>query len=287
MHRDAFSTYHPLVNLAFFVSVIGFAMFLLHPVALGISFVCAAGYVLCIKGKKALRFGLIFMLPMLLFTAAMNPLFNHQGVTIVAFLPNGNPVTREAIIYGIAAAIMLITVITWFACVNAILTGDKMVYLFGRVAPALSLILSMSLRFVPRFIAQAKIISNAQKALGRKTSPFKILSMLVSWALENAIETADSMKARGYGLPNRTAFSIFTFTQRDALALLFFALNIAVILAGVAAGAYRFRYFPDIQGEWTGAGTLAVFTAYFLLCAFPLFLHVKEALYWKRTASVI
>ena len=40
-----------------------------------------------------------------------------------------------------------------------------------------------------------------------------MVSILVTWALENAIETADSMKSRGYGLRGRTAFSIYRFTE--------------------------------------------------------------------------
>ena len=32
--RDAFSSLHPLVNFLFFALVIGFSMFLLHPVSL-------------------------------------------------------------------------------------------------------------------------------------------------------------------------------------------------------------------------------------------------------------
>ncbi len=42
---------------------------------------------------------------------------------------------------------------------------------------------------------------------------------MVTWSLENAIETADSMRARGYGLPGRTSFSIYRFDSRDSSAL--------------------------------------------------------------------
>jgi energy-coupling factor transporter transmembrane protein EcfT len=90
------------------------------------------------------------------------------------------------------------------------MTSDKFVYLFGRIIPSMSLLLSMTLRFVPRFIAQIKVVSNAQKCVGRDASnggvvqrvrnAITILSIMVTWALENAIETADSMKSRGYGL---------------------------------------------------------------------------------------
>jgi energy-coupling factor transport system permease protein len=246
-------------------------------------------------GKKTLRLGLIFLLPMLILTAALSPLFNHQGGTILAYLPNGNPVTLESTLYGIAAATMLITVIAWFSCVNRVMESDKIVYLFGRVIPALSLILAMSLRFVPRFRAQIKVISNAQKCIGRDVSNgnifqkarqgIKILSIMVTWALENAIDTADSMKARGYGLPGRTAFSIYRFAGRDGKAAVFILACVAIVIAGAVTEVYRFRYFPTIMGEWTGLPTLVVFAAYFALGALPVIVNIREDLIWKRIES--
>jgi len=241
--------------------------------------------------------GLLFMLPMLLFTALLNPMFNHQGMTILAYLPNGNPLTLESILYGIAAAVMLVTVISWFSCFNVVMTSDKFVYLFGRLLPALSLILAMALRLVPRFRAQVKVISKAQKCIGRDMTNgsllqkakhgTKILSILVTWTLENAIDTADSMKSRGYDLPGRTAFSIFRFDRRDGWAMLYIFTCAAILISGAVTGVYQFRYFPAINGQWSGFGTIAVFAAYFALGVFPILMNLKEDALWKRIESNI
>ena len=295
MNKEIFSGYHPIINILYFVAVIGFAMFFTHPVCIAASLLCALSYSIYLKGKKAVRFSIIYLLPMLLLAALLNPAFNHQGATILTWLPDGNPLTLESVLYGAAAAVMLITVITWFSCFNAVMTSDKFVYLFGRVIPALSLILSMALRFVPRFNAQIKIISNAQKCIDRDVSSgsilrrirhgIRILSILVTWALENAIETADSMKSRGYGLPGRTAFSIFRFDRRDARALAYILGCSAVVIAGSVTGVYHFRYFPTIKGEWTGLRTILVFIAYFALGAFPMIANIKEDIKWMQTKS--
>jgi energy-coupling factor transport system permease protein len=238
----------------------------------------------------------MYMLPMLLLTALINPAFNHQGATILSYLPSGNPLTLESILYGVAAAIMLITVVLWFSCFNFVMTSDKFVYLFGRVIPALSLILAMALRFVPRFTTQLRVIANAQRCVGRDVSSgnilqkarhgIKILSILVTWALENAIETADSMKARGYGLPGRTAFSIFRFDRRDLGALIYILICGGIVLAGSFSGAYLFRYFPTVKGNWNGASVL-IFAAYFALGAFPIIVNISEDLVWKSINSNI
>jgi len=290
-HRDTFAGFHPAINLLYFMAVIGFAMFFTHPVCLALSLLCAFSYSAYINGKKALRFTLIYMLPMLIITSLLNPMFNHAGGTILAYLPNGNPLTLESVIYGVAASTMLITVILWFTCFNEVMTSDKFVYLFGRVIPALSLILAMALRFVPRFRAQIKVVSNAQKCIGRDVSNgniikkmkhgIEILSILVTWALENAIETADSMKGRGYGLPGRTAFSIFRFDRRDGWAALYILACAVVVIAGTLTEVYRFRYFPTIQAYWGGVGTVLVFAAYFALGVFPIIVNIKEDVKWN------
>ena len=108
------------------------------------------------------------MLPLLVITALINPaFFSSGGVTILTYLPSGNPLTLESYPLRYLCCVLLITVIAWFSCFNAIMTSDKFVYLFGRVIPALSLVLSMSLRFVPRFTAQIKVISTRKNVWGR------------------------------------------------------------------------------------------------------------------------
>ena len=52
-------------------------------------------------------------------------------------------------LYGLASAALLSATLLWFTCYNTVMTSDKFIYLFGRVIPALSLVLSMTMRFVP------------------------------------------------------------------------------------------------------------------------------------------
>jgi len=247
---------------------------------------CALTYSIYLNRGKTIRFGLVFLLPMLLLTALLNPIFNHQGGTILTYLPDGNPLTLESILYGLAAATMLIGMISWFSCFNAVFTSDKFIYLFGRIIPALSLILSMSLRLVPHFRAQLKVISNAQKCIGRDATNgnllakakngIRILSVMVTWALENAIDTADSMKSRGYGLPGRSAFSIYRIDRRDVTALIFLTACGIHVIAGAAMGAVQFRYFPTIKGVGANVYTVSVFMSYFLLCISPVVINMYE-----------
>lgn len=294
--KDSFSSYHPLVNFLFFAEVLGFSMFLLHPLCLGISLACAVGYDIYLNGRKAVGFCIKGILPMMVITALLNPLFSHEGRTILTYLPSGNPLTLESILYGLAAAGMLAAVVLWFACFNAVITSDKFVYLFGRIIPALSLVLSMALRFVPRFMAQLKVVTRAQKCIGKDPSQGSlfhrircagsILSVMLTWALENGIDTADSMKSRGYGLPGRTAFSVYRFDKRDRQALICLLVLGTAVLAGAAFDGLTWRYFPTVKWSATllSFGVLAAYTA---LCALPLILNWKEDRKWNALRSKI
>ena len=291
-NKDAFSAYHPIINFLYFGFVLVFTMFFMHPACLAVSLASAVTYSVYLRGRKAVRFSLTFMLPMMLLAALMNPAFNHEGVTILAYLPTGNPLTLESITYGIAAAVMLAAVVIWFTCYNEVMTSDKFVYLFGRIIPALSLVLSMTLRFVPKFTSQIKVVSEAQRCIGRDVSEgsiihrakngLTILSIMVTWSLENAIETADSMKSRGYGLPGRSAFSIYRFDSRDKTALIWLLFCGGYILSGWLAGGVYWRYYPTMQGVSLSPFPISFMLVYLALCLTPVILNVREDRIWAQ-----
>ena len=294
---NEFKTYHPIVNFVYFAFVIGFSCVFMHPICLVISLLSGFIYSVMLKGRKAVKTNLIYMLPTLTFAAFINPAFNHEGITIISYLPSGNPLTFESVVYGLAAAMMIVSVICWFSCYTEIMTSDKFIYLFGRIIPSLSLVLSMTLRFVPKFSAQLKVVTNAQRCMGRDVSNgsviqrakhgLLILSIMTTWALENAIETADSMKSRGFGHSGRTSFSIFTFDKRDKKTLLCIVILGAYTLIGKLYGGMYFRYFPSLQtGNFSMYG-LSVFIAYFALCICPIIIEVYEVRKWKVIKSKI
>lgn len=290
-HRDAFSGCHPAINFLYFALVLVFSMVFLHPVSLAVSLGTALAYAFRLKGGRAVKAGMKFLLPMMLLAALLNPAFNHEGVTILIYLPSGNPLTLESILRGLAGAVMLAAVITWFQCYTAVMTSDKFVYLFGRVIPALSLVLSMTLRFIPKFRAQLGVVTQAQRCVGRDVSQgsvaqrvrtgITILSILITWSLENAIETADSMKGRGYGLPGRTAFSIYRFDKRDKALLVWLLTLGGYILTGWLTGGLAWQYTPVIQGA-LGAFPVTFQLAYLALCLTPILLNRKEDRTWKQ-----
>lgn len=296
-NRDAFSSYHPAVTFLFFGIVFLFSCVCAHPVCQLISLFAAMYYYIHLKGKKAVGFLFKGMLPLLVFPAIINPLFSHAGVTVLRYLPSGNPLTAESIFYGVQAGIMLAGVLLWFACFSQTVTVDKFVYLFGRIVPAFSLLLSMTLRFIPRFRRQFDTVKEVQSALGLDTTGGHIFrriknavacfSAVVTWSLENAIDVSDSMKSRGYGTGRRTAYSIYTFTERDKTALWLLLLGGAVLFFNLLSGNLFWRWYPSVSGLLIEPITIFTQLVFLLLCSMPIIIDKREEIFWKRLKSKI
>ena len=271
---DTFSLYHPFINFFYFCVVLLFSMFNQHPVFLGISYAGAFSYAVLLNGwKKTAKQSFLFTLPCLTIIALMNPL--------------------------------MFVVIQWFSCYNKIMTTDKFVYLFGKLIPALSLILSMALRFVPSFLGQLKFIRNGQKAMGKDISEGKLLdrihaglnmlSILITWALENAIETSDSMRSRGYGLKGRTAFSIYHFTRKDKYVFGIMIGLFTVFTGGCMRGASYATYDPriilagfSINGYEapvvaSKAWTILTYVSFGIFCFLPIIIDVIESVSFSHS----
>jgi len=294
--KDNFGTYHPMINFTYFFMVISFSMIFLHPVLMLISFTAAFTYSVYLNGEGAVKFNLAFVLPMMLVAAMVNPLFNHSGMTILYYFRD-NPITLESIVYGLATGFMFGSVIIWFSCYNAVITSDKFIYIFGKIIPAMSLVFAMVLRFIPKFKAQIRIVSNGQKCIGRDITNgtllqrishgIKIVSIMITWALENGIDTADSMRARGYGLPGRTSFSIFRFDSRDKIAGIVESVILAFVVNAAVMGENTIQFFPYIKMSEPSIMGVSGYAAYSLLCFGPLIIDLIDRLRWKRMEATV
>jgi len=288
----AFSEHHPVAVAAYFLCVSGVVMLSMDPALLLISLAGAMALYLVRNGLRRGQ-GHLAALMVFLVTALVNPLVSHGGVTVL-FVMNHNPITLEAVLYGLAAAAMLLAVLYWFRSFAEIMTSDRLLCLFGALSPRLALILSMALRYVPLFTAQLRRTQQAQKALGlyreenlpdRLRGGLRVFSVMVTWALENGVITADSMTARGYGVTRRTHFSVFRFTWRDALLT-----ALSLLLGGVAiaaASARGFAYYPALAAAPVTALTMLGYAAYGLLAFLPLIIDGKETIRWRFLRSGI
>ena len=294
MKQDTFAGFHPAVNLAFFAAVIGLSMCLMHPVFLLVSVLCGCAYLLYLRGGRGFVRQVGYLLPVLLFTAVLNPLFNHEGVTVLFYLKNDDPVTLEAVCFGLASAVLMGASILWFNCCNAVFTTDKIIYLFGRAIPSLSLLISMTLRFVPRFKEYLQGTLQVQRAmqppktkLDNLKQALAAFSGTVSWAMEQSIITADSMKSRGYGANARTAYTIYRFARRDGAALGVLAVLVIGTLLPWLLGRIRWEFYPAMTGALWGFDRILSYLSFMGLCLMPLTIDLTEDCKWKSYRSGI
>lgn len=290
---DSFAGYHPIVNLAYFVIVIAIAMFSMHPVIICISLIMSLVYLMYLTGIRQVIGRLKLLVTMTIMIIVINPLFNHEGMTILGYFKTGNPLTLESIIYGIFMALLMMSVILWFAIYNVIMTSDKFIYIFGRIIPHLSLIISMSLRYVPRFKEQFIRVREARRCMGRDINQGNIfirirnmaaiLSIMITWSLENSIETADSMKSRGYGLPGRTAFSIYKFHKRDSIALTAMSVCTMAFIWLVANDKMYYRYYPVFERNLANIWSVMAYTLFVVICSIPMLIDICDSYRFKRT----
>lgn len=287
-----FADHNPVAVAAYFLAAAGVCMFSMEPVILVLSL---AGALLCQGVVGELRQWRAHLYTLLLFAgmAVINPFISHNGVTVL-FVMNHNPITLEALVYGVAAGGMIVAVLYWFRSFTAVMTSDKLLYIFGSLSPKLALMLSMALRYVPLFTQQASRVSQSQKALGlykednlidRVKAGMRVFSVMVTWTLENGIITADSMSGRGYGTGRRTRFSIFRWTLDDVLLLVTSLLLAGLSLYGLADRT--FTYYPAITATPVTARALAGFISYGLLTLLPAIITGKEALKWHCLRSKI
>lgn len=290
-----FDRMHPIAAFIYFLCLLLLCMLTLDPVLVLVTWVMSFAFFGMLRGWRKAFGGLLYSLPLWLLIALTNPLFVHRGQTVLFFL-NDNPVTYEAICYGAVAAGVIMAVYGWCRCYSEVMTSDKFVYLFGRVIPRLSLVLSLILAFIPKLHRRYRRISEAQRALGiyatesyldRLRSRLRVLSILLTASLEGAVETADSMRARGYGLKGRSSYAIYRMTPSDGAFLGFTVCSSLVCFLLLAFGVGHMDYYPVMTPLAFTPEKIVLYTLVLLLSGAAVFLEIKDALVWHSLRSKI
>ena len=111
--------------------------------------------------------------------------------------------------------------------------------------------------------------------------------MFSNWSMENSIDTADAMKARGYGLKGRTNFTLFRFRKRDGALLGVMGALAAVIFACFAVGGYDFFYYPYVAGLAWDTPSVLRYLPVIAFMAIPGIIEIKEKASWNYLKSKI
>lgn len=286
---------HPSLLLLYFFSAVIFSMLTLNPAYLMISFLAALLLNISLEGLGKTLGTLRFFIPVHIVIVIANALFSGNGLTVLFYF-SGRPVTVESIVYGFSAGLMLLTVLLWFRAYHEVATSDQLLAVGGNRFPLTSLLAGMVLRYVPDTIEHGKTVQMNQKALlgEEKLSRKKNLSFLVrmssvlmSWSMENAIDTSIAMRAKGYPSDKRNTYKRDRFGRYDAIGIGFLLVMIAIQISAFLIGSYSFIYYPylmipsDVPSPALRV-TFFVFYAGYLF--FPFYLEFME--YWARKKIV-
>ena len=278
---------NPVVSFIYLCGVIFLGILLLHPVYLTLSvilsFIATLRY--C---KSSVRKHLSYLL-IIIFLTITNPLLNTGGDTVI-FEYFGRAYTFEALIYGFVLAMLFITVLNWFSCYTAVITSSKFIYIFGKILPASSLLFSMVSRFIHIYSIKARLIISSRRGIGlagnggvadTAKNAGVSLSALTSAVLEDSLTTANSMKARGYGVSKRTSYAHYPFRRKDFVFLSFTVILLASMFYSITQGATRAQFIPSIDIASRNTSYYLGVVSYTLLLILPTALSILEEIKWN------
>lgn len=291
-----FASYHPALNLLFFVAVVAFTVCWTRPGLVAVSFLCALAFSVRLRGSRAVAFGCALVLCALAF-AALFALNVHFGVTPIARTPIGNSITVESLTCGVIVGLKVTAILAWLSCALCVFTADKVVFLLGRVFPKAAMMLAVALRAVPVAGDRARKIAVAQSGIGRGPGQGGILrrvanalrraSILISWSIERFVEMSDSMRSRGAALRGRTAYSLYRFDNRDRALAIVLVVLVTVCAAATALGETQMLFSPIIVAPKASSVGTAAYAAFLALCLLPLALQMAgEASYARKVGAM-
>ena len=222
-----------------------------------------------------------------IFLVVILPLFNHRGATPLFYI-QGQAVTKESVLMGAVVTLMLVSVLLWMRLGLYLLDSEKLLYLSGRIVPALGLMLSQIFRMIPLMKQRYIQVHEGLMGLGMvpKEASFlkrarhfaRELSVLISWSLEGTVETSISMESRGYGAGKRTSFHRFRFRPEDGWFVVVFLILSGIETGMAAAGCYEVYYYPEVQAAPLLGKNLAGIVCGMLAGIIPLIYDI----YWNR-----
>ena len=346
---------------AYLAVTLGLTMFSMHPLLIVLSFAGGLAYGACVRGWRTQALSLRWQLPVVLVIGLVNPLFVSMGSTELFDL-FGRPVYAESLLYGCAMAGLFVASAQWFGIASTMLSYDKVLGLLGNVVPTVALMVSMTMRLVPRFVRQGRTIAAVQdvalscmgfgcapseggasasgeagastsgevgasmsgasisgeagasmleetgasataprrrreparllrarrlsdrvtghpsdrmsgRLSGRATGRLRQSSVLMGWAMEDSLETADAMRARGWGARRqRTTYLPYRFTLRDAAVLLVLTVAAAVCIWASWTATNAYEFYPRLTPirAWWG------YVPYAAWMFVPAALHLYE-----------
>ncbi|PEX82512.1 energy-coupling factor transporter transmembrane component T [Bacillus cereus] len=288
--KISFSSLHPFVSFFYYIGVMILCMMCLHPLFL-IGAIILIVIINMMQGngekiRKILPSTIIFFFMVIVF----NSLLTHRGATTLFWLGDSR-IKLEAIMFGLVMGLLLVAVMFTFASYNDIISSHKFLYLFSRISPKVALLTMITVRFVPLFIRRLQKITLVQKTKGvqvdsgsiveRVKNGMQLLQVLLICSLEDALQTADSMQARGFGVTKRTTYIRYRMERRDwyTLSYLMILFIFAVILSSYGGG--KLIIYPKVESILFQQYDGMMFVVFTMFISLPIMMEGREWIWWR------
>lgn len=286
--KSRFQRYHPFAIFMYFLGVIILTCTLSNPFFVILSFTASSSYLLYTERRKAVKTVFAFVMPFSLCIGVFNMFFSRWGTTVL-FSVKHMDFTKEALIFGINQGVMFAGVMLWVLIFDKILSAEKILVVFGKAVPNLALLFSMVLGLIPKYRRDSEEISTARAGLGCKDdNKFKegltSFAALISLSLEGSIETADAMRARGYGSNKRTQYNRFSFRWHDGVFLFLVLLSSGLLIYLKYSEKMLFIFDPQIEMV---SFSVVGFSVFLILVFAPFVMDVLEDVKWHFLKSKI
>ena len=282
--QTAFGACHASVPAALFAGILALTMFCVQPVLAAISLAGALAFSALVRGARATLAGLRWQLPMLALVCLANPFFSASGSTLLLRL---GPVAiyLESLAYGAVMGMLMVAVILWFEGAAAVLTQDRLLGLAHGRAASVSLVVSMAAQLMPQMLRRARGVEASLAACtaagprpGLRERLVRESGQLMGWALEDSLERADAMRARGWESGcERTSYRADVLRESDVAKLCGIVLAFAVCALLAAAACSQWRFYPKMPLllAWWG------YVPYAALMFLPAGAAAAERLRWR------
>ncbi len=281
----AFSACHASVPALLFTGILALTMFCVQPVLVATSLAGAFAFSALARGTRATLRGLAWQLPMLALVCLANPFFSASGSTLLLRL---GPVAiyLESLAYGAVMGALMVAVILWFEGAAAVLTQDRLLGLAHGRAASISLVISMAAQLMPQMLRRARGVEASLAACtaagarpGLRDRLTRESGQLMGWALEDSLERADAMRARGWESgARRTSYRPDVLRESDAAALCGIVLALAVCAFLAVAACSQWRFYPKMPSllAWWG------YVPYAAMMFVPAGAALVERLRWRE-----
>lgn len=281
---------HPAVYALYYIVLMLFAFLFNNPYYL-LSFLTCIIVLVVLQGiNDEFKDTIKIFIPMALLIIVLNPLTTKVGSTRL-YIWGNQFITLEAVTYGILMSISFFIILLLFASYNRAVSYQEMLYVFSKRFPNISMIIVMALRFIPllsyRLTEVNKIFKFGNPKNASKTRMNQIkdtateMARVCSWSLEESIMTARSMKARGYGITDRTSYLSYEFRKVDKIFLITVMGTVTVSVLGLAFGYGRITIYPTLNFSFS-QNPINIYYISFLILLMPLIcLELKERVAWQ------